>query len=180
MSNSIFNTLVLASLLFAGACAEQKDQNNEGTVQNEGNAQVETINTAATVDDDQSPESATGDNKMQAAKDAFSEKYPEASSVSWDTDENGYYEASFEQDGDKYRADYTDEGQWVETERSIKFKDLPQAVQKAVEAEYNKDEITEVEQVENAERGQFYDVEFKQKGKNHDVEFREDGQIIKQ
>jgi uncharacterized lipoprotein NlpE involved in copper resistance len=120
---------------------------------------------------EQTQSAQTGD----AVEQLFQQKYPEAENVSWQTDNNGYREAEFELAGEKYRADFTTDGQWVETERSLDYEDLPSSVQQAIENEFHKEDIAEIEQVDNKDKGKFYDVEFKQKGKNEDVEFREDG-----
>jgi hypothetical protein len=64
------------------------------------------------------------------------------------------------------------------TENSIKNEELSEAVKKLISEKYRDHEITQVERVDSAKKGVFYDVEFKQKGKNKDVEFREDGTII--
>jgi hypothetical protein len=159
---------LFATILYCSSCSPEKV--NEGQDSTASAEQVNTASAAGLTDNG-------GD--MAAAKASFKQQYPQATSVEWSEDANGYYEASFEQDGEKYRADYTKEGAWVETENSLKYKDLPKAVQEAIESDYDKDEITEIEQVDNAERGKFFDVEFKQKGKNMDVEIRENGQIIK-
>ena len=160
--NTFFKLFLVALISVASCSQPQKEQDDS-------QAQVEKINTAA----------ASG-NGMQAAQDAFSSQYPNARDVEWGTDENGYYEATFEQDGEKYRADYSKEGEWIETENSLKWDKLPKAVQEVVKKQFNKDEITEIERVEHSSRGVFYDVEFKKKGKNMDIEIREDGEIIKQ
>ena len=116
----------------------------------------------------------------EVAKAAFKKQYPEAEDVEWGKDDNDYYEASFKLAGKKYRADYSQQGEWIETESSIKFGDLPEAVKKTIRERYNKDDITEIEKVEHASRGLFYDVEFKRGGKNKDVEIRENGEVIKE
>ena len=117
-------------------------------------------------------------DKFSAARTTFQEKYPAAESVEWNEDDHGYHEADFRMDGEKYRADFNADGSWVETENTIKYKNLPDAIQKAIERDYDKDEITEIEHVKSAEKGEFFDVEFKQKGKNHDVMFTADGTVI--
>ena len=107
---------------------------------------------------------------------AFAAKYPEAEEVGdWDRDSHDYWEIKFELDGKKFRADFHADGRWRETERSIEFEDLPQAVQRAIEERYPDEKINEIESVDSAEKGRFFDVEFKRPGKNHDVEFRADG-----
>ncbi|WP_222845773.1 PepSY-like domain-containing protein [Flavilitoribacter nigricans] len=62
----------------------------------------------------------------------FEQKYPKENSPEWEVDANGNFEAHFKKDGEKYRADFTPAGQWIETENSIKYDDLPEAVQDAI------------------------------------------------
>ncbi|MGA8852871.1 MAG: PepSY-like domain-containing protein [Christiangramia sp.] len=123
------------------------------------------------------------DNKKgevpEAVRSAFQKKYPGENDPDWEEDDHGYWESHFKQDGEKYRADFNADGSWVETENSIKKENLPEAIKRKIEEEYSDREITEVEHVDNAKEGEFYDVEFKQKGKNMDIEFREDGTILK-
>ena len=104
-------------------------------------------------------------------------RYPDADRIKdWEVDGNGYYEVRFKDDGQKLRADFTHYGQWIETEYSLDYKDLPKAVKEAIkESEYDKDDIDEVEHTDHYRRGTFYDVEFEIDGKKIDVEFREDG-----
>lgn len=115
-------------------------------------------------------------SKMEAA---FKAQYPNAKDVSWEKDSNGNYEAQFEQNDEKYRADFSPTGSWIETENSIKFKHLPKAVQDAIEREYDKDDIEEIEQVHHFQKGIFYDVEYDEKGKKKfDIEYNALGKKI--
>ncbi len=116
----------------------------------------------------------------KAVEVAFQKKYPGENDPDWEQDDHGYWESHFEIDGEKYRADFNADGTWVETENDIKKKELPEAIQKAIKENYADYEITEVEHVQNAEKGEFFDVEFKQKGKNKDVMFRKDGTEIQE
>ena len=114
-----------------------------------------------------------------SAKKAFAQKYPDEDSPQWGIDDHGNFEAHFKKSGEKYRSDFSStDGSWIETEASIKYDDLPEAVKEAIKSDYDKDDITEIESVEHHKKGFFYDVEFKQKGKNHDVEFNPYGVII--
>lgn len=118
---------------------------------------------------------------MELAKASFQLKYPDVEDVSWEQDDNGYFEAQFERHGEKYRADFGISGKWIETEASIKFKDLPKAVQEAVERAYDKDDIVEIEEVDHFEKGVFYDVEIDEKGaKKFDVEYNALGRVLVQ
>jgi hypothetical protein len=113
----------------------------------------------------------------EAVKNTFKAKYPGENDPDWHKDSNGNFESNFKIDGIKYRADFNPDGSWIETETSIKFKDLPKTIRDKIEKEFG-GEISEVEKVEHFSKGTFYDVEFKQKGKNKDVEFKADGTII--
>ena len=111
---------------------------------------------------------------------AFDQKYSDETATSWEVDAHGNYEAHFENEGIKYRADFTPEGMWIETEVSIKKKDLPKLIKDILKKDYDYSNISEVEKVEHHEKGLFYDVEFKQKGKNVDVEFDSNGKVLNQ
>ncbi|OAB80362.1 PepSY-like domain-containing protein [Cochleicola gelatinilyticus] len=114
----------------------------------------------------------------EAVKQTFQEKYPGENDPDWHTDAHGNWEANFKKKGEKYRADFKPNGDWIETENSIKDSELPQAIKDKIKELYPDREITEVERVESASKGVFYDVEFKQKGKNMDVEFDSEGNIL--
>lgn len=113
-----------------------------------------------------------------AVLSAFELKYPKENSPEWEVDANGNFEAGFKKKGEKYRADFSPDGKWIETERSIKKKDLPKVIQEIIKKEYKNEDLVEIEEVDHHSKGRFYDVEFKAKGKNMDVEFNEQGQVL--
>ena len=113
-----------------------------------------------------------------AVQTAFENKYPGETDPDWHTDSNNNWEAHFKQKGEKYRADFSPNGQWIETESSIKSSELPKAIKTVIKEKYGSEDISEIEFVTSASKGTFYDVEFKQKGKNMDIEFRVNGDII--
>ncbi|NNE94039.1 MAG: DUF4956 domain-containing protein [Verrucomicrobiales bacterium] len=96
----------------------------------------------------------------------------------WEVDSNGYWEALYSDDGREFRADFTKDGKWVETERSITFDDLPDAVKEGFRRDFGQEEIAEIEWVDNAVKGIFYDIELKKPGPNKDVEYNENGNRI--
>ena len=120
------------------------------------------------------------DEVPEAVIKSFQKKYPGENDPDWEQDDHGYWESHFKKDGEKYRADFNADGTWVETENDIKKKNLPDAVKKVIKEKYSDLEITEVEHVMNAKKGEFFDVEFKQKGKNKDIMFRKDGTEIRE
>jgi len=114
----------------------------------------------------------------KAVQEAFQAKYPGENDPDWEIDAHGNYESHFKIDGIKYRADFSPNGDWIETETSIKKKELPKAIRKAIKDNYGDEHITEVEKVDSATKGVFYDVEFRRKGKNKDVEYRASGEEL--
>ncbi|BCX48092.1 lipoprotein [Haloferula helveola] len=111
-------------------------------------------------------------------REAFLSRYGPIESVDWEVDSNGYWEAQFENDGESYRADFDTDGNWIETERNLDFEDLPDPVKTAIRAEHGDREIAEIEEVDSAEKGRFYDVEFQEKGPNQDVQYSQDGEPL--
>lgn len=124
------------------------------------------------------PSPAKDEKVPTVVVDAFIKKYPNEKKESWNIDRNGSYEAKFKEGGETFKADFTPEGMWIETETSLKKKDLPEAVKEAIEDKYKDVKIIEIERTEHYEKGLFYDVEFKQDGKKFDIEFNTEGIII--
>ncbi|MGB5822170.1 MAG: PepSY-like domain-containing protein [Saonia sp.] len=114
----------------------------------------------------------------EAVQKAFVQKYPGENDPDWHVDANGNFESNFKVNGKSLRADFSPEGKWIETERSIKKEDLPKAIKDKLKEDFKGLEITEIEEVDHHSKGRFYDIEFKQKGKNKDVEMKENGTII--
>lgn len=113
----------------------------------------------------------------QEVKDAFEAKYGNEK-VDWNRDDNGFFEGRFKKDGVKYRADFSPIGEWVETENSVKYDDLPVVLQQFITTNYDKSNVAELEHVDHHDKGEFYDLEFKQEGKNHDVEITPEGEVL--
>ena len=110
---------------------------------------------------------------------SFRSKYPGEKHSAWHTDRNGNYETHFKKKGKRYRADFSPSGQWIETENTVKRKELPKAIITLLENSYEEHKIIELEFVTHYQKGEFYDLELKPKGKDKfDLMVRADGQII--
>jgi len=107
---------------------------------------------------------------------AFQQKYGDDVKPEWEVDSNGFWEAQFETEKGPVRADFTVKGKWVETEMTVDFDELPDAVQVAVRNDFGDRELAELEEVDSAAKGQFFDIEFKEKGPNEDVEYTPAGE----
>ena len=129
-----------------------------------------------------SPEARAQDDgdEVPAAVDAeLRAKYPDATDVDWGVDRNDNYEAHIEVQGVKMRVDISPAGEWIETERSVDYDELPEAVRATIEREFDEDDIEELEHTVNKDKGEFYDVELDPKGeKKFDVMIAKDGRIL--
>jgi hypothetical protein len=67
---------------------------------------------------------------------SFNQKFPNATNVKWDKESAHEYEASFEWKGKKHSANFSDAGEWLETESPITFNQLPEKVQTAFNASH--------------------------------------------
>lgn len=114
----------------------------------------------------------------ESVKIGFDEKYPGEKHSKWKVDRNGNFESHFKKDGKEYRADFSPQGEWIETERSIKKKELPELVREKLKSDYDDYEIVELEETRHHSKGLFYDVELKKNGKKQDVEFNVTGKIL--
>lgn len=114
----------------------------------------------------------------EVVKKAFRDKYPDEHNEKWNVDRNNNYEAKFKEDGETYKADFTPAGVWVETELSLKKKDLPEAVLESIKRDYDDYKIVEIEKTDHPKKGIFYDIEFKKDGKKFDIEYNKDGVFI--
>lgn len=110
-----------------------------------------------------------------AVEKALSIKYPGAGPATWDLGSDGYWEATFERNGIVRRADFTAKGEWVKTEISIPYEDLPTPVQEAVEQNLGGKNIAVIESVDHAMHGTLYSVWIEESGKLTEARFRENG-----
>jgi hypothetical protein len=108
----------------------------------------------------------------------FRQKYPNAPEPTWEVDTNGSYEANYRIDGVKYRADFTKEGIWTETENNIDFNELPPDVRSEYLLKYSVEDFRDAEAVDSATQGIFYEIEIVSGTSKIDVMFDEKGQII--
>jgi Putative beta-lactamase-inhibitor-like, PepSY-like len=108
----------------------------------------------------------------------FQAMYPNAEKTSWNIDRNGRYEVNYKLNGTSYRSDFEQDGHWVETETSVKWKDLPAATQMAFMEEDKKKDIIEIELVEHHEKGRFYDIEYKISDGKQDIMITPAGKVL--
>lgn len=87
---------------------------------------------------------------------AFKEKYSNIPRI-WQKHQYGY-EAIFTQNKIKYEAEFSDKGEWLETEYYVSEKEFPDAVLKSIRQAYPNFKITKYE-IEITPQGKFYEVD---------------------
>lgn len=108
----------------------------------------------------QQEEKAAVDNKVTddlqldkiplVVMDGLKEKFPKAEIDKWTEEKEGeivVYDIEFKQESWKFEADIKADGSIHNWEKAIEMKDLPEAVNKAVEAKYPKSTIKEIMQI---------------------------------
>lgn len=112
----------------------------------------------------------------QAVKDSFSQKYPQATKVSWES-ENGNYEANWGgKDGEANSITYTPSGTFVEIVKEILESQLPASADSYIKEHYKNAKFGDVGKVLDAQGKTSYEVEINGK----DVVFDENGNFVKE
>ena len=83
-------------------------------------------------------------NIPSAVITAFNQKFPNALKVKWDKENAHEFEAGFTWNGVKQSANYSDLGEWLETESPINFSQLPQKVKNAFGTKHENSKIKAV------------------------------------
>lgn len=115
-----------------------------------------------------------------AVATAFNQKFPNATKVKWDKESAHEYEASFEWKGEKLSANFSDTGEWLETESPIAFNQLPEKVQSAFNVAHKGAAVKAVAKIETSKGITKFEVEFKQGVKTVELFYTADGKQIKE
>lgn len=115
----------------------------------------------------------------EAVKKAFAEKFPNATGVKWDKENAHEYEASFSWDGGTYSANFSDRGEWLETEHTIAFNALPGNVQARFNTTHKGAKVKAAAIIETAKGETKYEIEVKKKLKTVEFFYNSEGTEIK-
>jgi len=112
-------------------------------------------------------------------KNEFAAKYPNALNVKWEIENKTTYEAVFKLNNESVSTNFSQDGNWLETEKEIKASQLPNAVMDALNKKYPNAGLSEVAEVETPENGSFLDIDLSYNKKKYVVEMKSSGEIIK-
>lgn len=117
-------------------------------------------------------------NAPAAVKQAFAQKFPNATAIKWDKENAHEYEASFTFNGEKHSANFSDSGEWLETESAAAFNQLPDKVKSAFTASHKKTRVKAAAKIETAKGVTKYEVEFKKGLKTIELFYNADGTAL--
>ncbi len=114
----------------------------------------------------------------EKVKTAFSEKFPDATKVKWDKENETEWEAEFKMNSKEYSANFNADGTWVETEYELKLKDLPLAVTSKLKSDFADYKVDEAEVTETVE-GTVYEIQLKKGKEEMEVAIDASGTLVK-
>ncbi|MCB0855151.1 MAG: PepSY-like domain-containing protein [Bacteroidetes bacterium] len=97
----------------------------------------------------------------EKVKTAFSQKFPKAKKVKWEKENESEWEAEFKMDGKEYSANFSLNGDWMETEYEIKESAIPANIKTILDNNFSNYEIEEAEMAETSS-GNSYEFEIEQ------------------
>jgi hypothetical protein len=117
-------------------------------------------------------------NPPENVKKEFSQKFADAKSVKWGSEEANEWEAEFKANGKEMSACFDNAGKWLETEAEVIAKDLPSAVTNTLKSEFPGFKIGESSTFENPEMKGF-EIALKNKETEMSVIIGSDGTVLK-
>ncbi|UXX78687.1 PepSY-like domain-containing protein [Reichenbachiella carrageenanivorans] len=117
-------------------------------------------------------------NTPEQVKAAFAEKFPEVKEAEWERENETEWEAEFDMDGKEYSANFTNKGEWMETEYAIKASDISEDIHAILATNFSDFEIEEAEIVETPQ-GQSYEFEIEQGETEYEVAIDANGNLTK-
>jgi len=110
---------------------------------------------------------------------AFTQKFPTATKVEWEKENDHEFEAEFQVAGEKQSAIFSEIGEWISTEKLVKMKDLPEQVRTSCTKNYKGSTIQKAEKIENSKGLTVYELDIKHGKKKLEVIFTADGMELK-
>jgi hypothetical protein len=117
-------------------------------------------------------------NPPEEVKKEFSQKFADAKSVKWDSEEANEWEAEFKINGKEMSACFDNTGKWLETEAEVSAKELPEAVTNTLKNEFPEFKTDEISTIENPEMKGF-EIALKNRETEVTVIIGADGTVLK-
>ncbi len=121
-------------------------------------------------------------NPPSHVKKAFDQRESAAEDLEWEYDsEDKLWEVEYRNKANEFSSKFDENGKWLETEKTVLFSELPEALQEVLKAVYADYKIVELEWIDTP-HGVFYEVDFELESGEEETElellFSADGKII--
>jgi hypothetical protein len=120
----------------------------------------------------------TPDKVPAPVKQAFLNKFPSATNISYEMEKKDY-EINFKEKGVEMSANFDATGKWLETETEIKESDLPKDVSASVAKNFSGFKISEVAKAETPGKGLIYEMDLNKEKEGYEVQFSPKGDVLK-
>lgn len=108
---------------------------------------------------------------------AFTQKFPDATRVKWDKENDAEWEAEFILNGVEYSANFDNSGTWMETEHEISASDIPEAIKSTLDKAYP-DYNIEVSEISETADGKVFEFSLKSGTKKVSVSIDSNGIVM--
>ncbi len=114
------------------------------------------------------------------ATEAFKAKYPDTKNVEWKDKLTGF-QASYEMNGLQYQSKFSNQGEWLQTEKIIEEDALPAAVKDGYgKSKYTAWELKEISRIENKDNSIQYRLFVRKSGvEKRYLYFDSEGKLVK-
>ena len=117
-------------------------------------------------------------NPPEKVFSAFKAKFPDAKKVEWEMENDSEWEAEFKLNGKEYSANFSAEGEWLETEYEIKESEIPSNIRAILNQSFSDYEIEELEVAETPS-GKSYKMEIEAGEEEYEVTIDTKGNLTK-
>ncbi|MCB0444108.1 MAG: PepSY-like domain-containing protein [Ignavibacteriae bacterium] len=114
----------------------------------------------------------------QSVMSSFAQKFPNASKVEWDKENDKEWEAEFKMNNSKYSANFSNTGEWLETEYKIKISEIPADIKTILDANF-KDYDIEIAEISETSQGKSYEFEIEVGEQELEVTIDQNGNLTK-
>jgi len=119
-------------------------------------------------------------NLPEPIKAAFKVKFPAATGVKWEKENDKEFEAEFKLGKVEHSAKFDATGNWIETETEIEKSDLPVSALEYIAKNYTGYHIDEAEKVEHSTKGNLFEVEVEKGESEMELIFDSTGKFLEE
>jgi len=115
----------------------------------------------------------------EKVKTAFTQKFPEATDAEWDKEKDTEWEAEFKMSGKEYSANFSTDGQWLETEYEITVREIPANIKTNIDSSFTGYTIKKAELSEKT-TGKVYEIKVEKAENKVELVYDSNGTLVKQ